>query len=93
MTTAAQLLWEWWEKALTVSRTAGYVPAEAVQSLIESSRKILAAQRCTKWDSDSVLFDIYIAIHWDWNQPTDRVFETMLEFELADYFSHRGFPA
>lgn len=91
--TAAQLIWEWWEKALIASRAAGTVPAEAVESIIESSRRILAAQGCDKRNADRVLFDIYTRIHWDWPEPTDRVFETMLSFELAEYFTERGLQA
>lgn len=92
-TTAAEMIWEWWEKALLVSREARTVPAEAVQSIIESTRMVLAAQRCSKENADLLFFDFYTRIHWDWNQPTDRVFETMLSFELEQFFKDRGLSA
>jgi hypothetical protein len=59
---------------------------DGVQQLIDSTRALIAEQGYSKRDSDYILFGIYTAVHWDWDQPTDRVFETMLEFELADFF-------
>ena len=30
---------------------------------------------------------LYTAIHWDGDRPTDRIFEALLEMELAEFFS------
>lgn len=91
--TAENLIGELWRKRLMDAREAGQVPAGAVQKLIEQSREILTHYGCSKQDADTVLFRIYTAIHWDGDQPTDRIFETLLEFELAEFFSERGIPA
>jgi hypothetical protein len=88
--TAENLIGELWRKCLMDAREAGEVPAGAVQKLIEQSREILNHYGCSKQLADAVLFGIYTMIHWDWNQPTDRLFETLLEFELAEFFSERG---
>jgi hypothetical protein len=91
--TAENLIGELWRRCLMSAREAGDVPAEAVQKLIAQSRDILTLHGCSKQLADAVLFGIYTMVHWDWNQPTDRVFETLLEFELAEFFSERGIPA
>jgi hypothetical protein len=91
--TAENLIGELWRRCLMSAREAGDVPAEAVQKLIAQSRDILTLHGCTKQLADVVLFGIYTAIHWDGDQPTDRIFETLLEFELAEFFSERGIPA
>ena len=92
-TTAPELLWTWWDKCIQASRMADCVHPEAVESLIESSRRILTAQGATKRDADSVLFGFYTRIRWDFDQPTDRVFESMLEIELTGFFAERGLQA
>lgn len=87
--TAENLIGNLWRRCLTDAREAGSVPAAAVQKLIGDSREILTEYGCPKQIADVVLFDIYTAIHWDGDQPTDRVFETLLEFELAEFFRER----
>jgi hypothetical protein len=91
--TAENLIGELWRKCLMTAREAGDVPGEAVQKLIGQSREILTNYGCSKHLADAVLFGIYTMVHWDWNQPTDRIFETLLEFELAEFFSERGITA
>jgi len=91
--TASDLVFSEWRKCLQHAREQGYVPAEAVQKLIEQTREMLVSVGTSKSDADVVLFDLYTSIHWDGDQPTDRVFEAMLEFELADFFKERGLPA
>lgn len=88
--TGEDLIWELWRKCLIASRKEGEVPAEAVQELIRQSREALRERGCTKHDADEVLYGIYENIHWDWDQPTDRIFETLLAFELTEYFKERG---
>jgi len=87
--TAEDLISKLWQRCLTDARKAENVPAGAVQKLIEDSREILTEYGCPKRIADVVLFDIYTGIHWDGDQPTDRVFETLLEFELAEFFRER----
>lgn len=89
-TTGARLIWELWRRCLTDAREAGQVPAGAVEGLIRQSREVLTERGCTKPDADLVLFEVYNTIHFDWKQPTDRIFETMLEFDLAEFFAERG---
>lgn len=90
--TGSDLIFDLWWKCMTTAREAGEVPAGAVEQLILRSREILTERGCAKRDADLVLFNIYTAIHWDGNQPTDRIFETLLEFELAEFFKERGLP-
>ena len=91
--TAENLIGELWRRCLMDAREAGVVPAEAVQRLIGESRDILNGYGCSKRMADAVLFGVYSAIHWDGDQPTDRIFEALLEFELAEFFSERGITA
>jgi hypothetical protein len=88
--TAEQLIGKLWRRCLMDAREAGGVPAEAVQKLIGDSRDILTHYGCSKPDADSVLFGLFTMIHWDGDQPTDKVFETLLEFELTEFFNERG---
>lgn len=87
--TIEDAIWTLWRNCLMTARAAGQVPAEAVQKLIRQSREIIVGQGYTKRDSDLILCGVYTAVHWDWPQPTDRVFETLLEFELAEFFRER----
>jgi len=91
--TAEDLIFDLWRKCLMHAREVGEVPAGAVQELIRQSRETLTERGCAKWDADLVLFNLYTEIHWDWNQPTDRIFETLLDFELTEFFNERGIPA
>ena len=91
--TAENLITELWRKCLMSAREAGDVPAEKVQKLIADTRAILNRQGCSKEDVDRVLFNLYTEVVWDWKQPTDRIFETLLDFELTEFFSERGIPA
>jgi hypothetical protein len=91
--TARDLVFSEWRKCLQHAREHGYVPAEAVQKLIVQTREMLVSAGASKQEADVVLFDLYTTIHWDGDQPTDRVFEAMLEFELAEFFKERGLPA
>jgi hypothetical protein len=88
--TTADLIWDLWRKCLLAAREAN-TAAATVQKLISSSRDILAEQGCSQPDSDYVLADIYTRIHWDWALPSDRIFETLLAFELEKFFQDRGF--
>lgn len=91
--TGENLITELWRRCLMSAREAGDVPAETVQKLIGQSRDILTHYGCSKQIADAVMFGIYTMVHWDWDQPTDRIFETLLEFELAEFFSERGIAA
>lgn len=91
--TAYDLIFEEWRKCLIHAREQGFAPAEAVQKLITQTREMLVNDGASKYDADVVLFELYTAIHWDGDQPTDRVFEAMLEFELAEFFTERGLAA
>jgi len=93
MATAAELVWDLFEKGLVVARVTNTAPAEAVEALIKSTRTVMSAAGYSKLDTDRVLFDVYTRVHWDFRDPTARVFETLLEFELADFFRQRGIPA
>lgn len=88
--TGAQLIGELWQRSRISAQSAEAVPAEAVQQLIRQSREILTHYGCSKWDADCVLYDLYTVAHWDWKEPTARIFETLLEFELTEFFSERG---
>ena len=88
--TAANLIFDLWRKCMATSREAGVAPAEAVQTLIRKSREILAEKGCSQNDAEGILFDIYNVIHWECHHPTDKVFETLLDFELTEYFNERG---
>jgi hypothetical protein len=89
--TAENLICELWRRCLISAREAGEVPAGAVQKLLEQSRDILSGYGCSKQTADAVLFGIYTEVHWDWPEPTSRVFETLLEFELGEFFTERGY--
>ena len=91
--TAENLIGELWRRCLKSAREADEMPAEAVQGLIGQSREILTQYGATKQQADSVLFGVYTMIHWDWDRPTDRIFEALLEMELAEFFSERGLTA
>jgi hypothetical protein len=83
------LLWTLWERCLVTAREADYAPADAVEQVIRESRAMIAKNGYSKRESDYILFDVYTQIHWDWQRPTDRVFETLLEFELDEFFKER----
>lgn len=91
--TAHDMVFDEWRKCLMHAREEGCAPAEAVQTLITRTREALVCDGASKYAADVVLFDLYTMIHWDCDQPTDRVFEAMLEFELAGFFEERGLPA
>jgi hypothetical protein len=88
--TGEEMIWELWRKCLLAAREEGDVPAETVQKLISQTREILTEQGCTKHDADMVFYGIYENIHWDWQRPTDRIFETLLDFELTEFFKEQG---
>lgn len=87
--TAENLIALMWRECRVTARQAGSVPAEAVQKLIEQTREILSSYGCSPYDSDCVLHDLYIMTHWDWTEPSARIFETLLEIELQDFFKER----
>lgn len=89
MTTIDALIWSLWEPCLVAAREADLAPAEAVEKVIRESRAIIADNGYSKRESDYILYDIYTRIHWDWQCPTDRVFEGLLEFDLEEFFSSR----
>lgn len=91
-TTIETAIWALWARCLLTARAVGvgYVTAAPVETLIRESRSVIAAEGYSQRDSDLILFDIYTRIHWDWQQPTDRLFETLLEFELEGFFKERG---
>jgi len=89
--TLERMIGDLWRKCLMSAREAGEVPASAVQELIRQSRQILSEHGCTKRQADGILYQIYNDIHWDGDQPTDRVFETLLDFELTEFFKEGGF--
>jgi hypothetical protein len=91
--TAENLITELWGRCLVHAREAGTIPGERVQGLIAHTREILDHYGCSKENADRVLFHIYTEIHWDWPEPTSRMFESLLEHELAEFFSERGIPA
>lgn len=88
--TAANLIFDLWRKCMRTSREAGVAPAEAVQELIRKSREILTEKGCSERDTEGILFDLYSLIHWEGSYPTDKIFETLLDFELTEYFRERG---
>lgn len=87
--TGEDLIFQLWRRCRVTAQEAGIVPAEAVQRLINQSREILTHCGCSRLDADSVLLDVYTVCHWDWPEPTARIFETLLEIELADFFAER----
>jgi len=87
--TAENLIGELWRRCRQTAQEAGGLRAEAVQTLICQSREILTSYGCSKRDADVVLFDLYTDAHWDWPEPTARVFETLLEIELQEFFKER----
>lgn len=89
MTTIDSMIWTLWEKCLLTAREADLAPAEAVEKVIRESRALIAVNGYSTRESDYILFDIYTRIHWDWQRPTDRVFESLLEFELDDFLNER----
>ncbi len=91
--TGQQLIGELWRRSLRVAREAGDVPATAVQELIGQTRQVLTHYGCSKRDAAFLLYDLYTMVHWDWPEPTARIFETLLELELAEFFVERGMQA
>jgi hypothetical protein len=91
--TADDLISKLWQLCRKDACDASHVPAEAVQRLIEQSREILTEMGCSKCQADLVLYGVYTQAHWDWPEPTARIFETLLEIELADFFTYRGMTA
>jgi hypothetical protein len=87
--TGDELIGELWNRCRASAQEAGTVPAEAVQRLISHSREILGHYGCSKRDADLVFFGIYTVAHWDWPEPTARIFETLLEIELSEFFAER----
>ena len=85
--TIEDLICKLWQGCRRDACEAGHVPAEAVQRLIEQSRSILTEYGCSRHDSDLVLYGVYTQAHWDWPEPTARIFETLLEIELAEFFA------
>jgi hypothetical protein len=88
--TAEAFLWEIWRLCLLKARKDGSILADDVESFIANSRALLTAWPSSERDIDFLLFEIFNTIHWDWDQPTDRVFETLLEFELTEFFAKRS---
>jgi hypothetical protein len=82
-------IWALWLRCLTSAQEMGQAPANAVQRLIVASREIAEEMGYSKRDSDLILFGVYTNIHWDWKHPTARMFETLLEFELYEFFAER----
>lgn len=90
-------VWSLWERCLLSARSADLITGaagvelaslpDAVRFLIGRTKAIIAEK--TGEDPGYALFDVYTRIHWDWDQPTDRVFEAMLEFELEKFFKER----
>lgn len=87
--TTADLIFELWRRCRNVAGNMGHVDAEVVQELITKTREVLTSYGCSKRDADSVLHDLYVAVHWDWPEPTARIFETLLEIELQEFFRER----
>ncbi len=87
--TVDDAIWDLWRRCLTTARSEGEIPAGAVELLIRQSREIIADAGYAKRDSDLLLFHVYTRVHWDWNHPTARLFETLLEFELQEFFNER----
>lgn len=88
--TSADAIYRLWTRCRNTAQQEGHVPAEAVQLLISQSREILADLGCSRRDADSVLYGVYVVAHWDWQEPTARIFETLLEIELAEFFAEQG---
>jgi len=88
--TAEDLIGAMWRNSQKSARLAGTCPAWAVEMLIRDTREILTHYGCSKPQADEILFGIYTDVHWDGTQPTDRIFETLLDIELTDYFRERG---
>lgn len=78
-----------WFRCMVTARTAGEVRAEAIQELIEKSRELMTKAGCTKRDADITLALVQNAIHWGAAYPTDRLFEVMLDFDLAEFWKER----
>jgi len=74
------------ERRAARARRAGTASAESVQELIERTRTLLSEQGFSKRQMQIVFFEILTVVHWDWKRPSDRIFETLLDFELADFF-------
>lgn len=87
--TGEDLIVQLWQNCRNAARYTGSANAEAVQRLIFKTREILSLCGCSKDDADSVLYTVYIMAHWDWTEPTARIFEALLGLELADYFKER----
>jgi hypothetical protein len=87
--TGADLILRLWEDCRTTARIAGCGNAKAVQNLIAQSRELLRHYGCSDRDANVVLFTIYLMSHWDWPEPSARIFETLLEIELFDFFKER----
>jgi hypothetical protein len=81
-------IWNLWEPRIFKARQADNAAAESVQELIAKSRRVIEQAGHTR-DSDLILYSLFIKIHWDCDRPTDRVFETMLGFELESFFKER----
>jgi hypothetical protein len=88
--TLACMIGDCWFAVMRAARNAGTVGPEIVEDLIAHSRKLLRDSGADASSTDLVLFEIYTAIHWDWDQPTDRIFETMLDFNLQPFFRTQG---
>lgn len=87
--TAEKLISGMWKKCRVTAQQAESVPAEAVQKLIEQTREILTSHGSSQYEADIVLYGLYLEAHWDWPEPTARVFESLLEIELARFFRER----
>ena len=85
-----EALYALWRGCMTAAREHG-ANAEAVQQLITRSREFVAEHGGDPHeDADACLAMICTAIHHDWTQPSDRLFEVLLDFELTEYFRERG---
>jgi hypothetical protein len=80
---------ELWVLALLGARAQGGVGHNVIKDLLVQSKKILKGARFDHRATGAFLFGIYSEIHWDFPEPTDRLFEAALDRELEEFFSER----
>lgn len=88
--TATEMMTQLWRKCMTAARNVGSIEASVVQDLIGQSRDAIRKMGGDKRDADMILSLILAEVHNDWKEPTDLVFENVLDFELTEFFKERG---
>jgi len=83
--TTGDFIFDLWYRCRTSAAALGFVTAPAVEKLIRDTREILTDSGYSEDQVTRTLFATYCAFQV-WREPTDQVFESVLQAELAAFF-------